>query len=55
MAPPDEGAPSCTGGTRHDFTNPNANDETRGTVYHERADRRSWLAMKGFLDEALEI
>jgi dienelactone hydrolase len=40
------------GGTMHAFTNPKANDPSRGTVYSERADRRSWIAMRAFLDEA---
>jgi dienelactone hydrolase len=39
------------GATVHAFTNPAANDKTRGTVYDASADRRSWLAMTNFLDE----
>ncbi len=39
------------GNTVHAFTNPMANDESRGTVYAAAADRRSWVAMKNFLDE----
>ena len=39
------------GKTAHAFTNPAANDKTRGTVYDAAADRRSWLAMTNFLDE----
>jgi dienelactone hydrolase len=39
------------GNTMHAFTNPAANDTTRGTVYDAAADRRSWVAMKDFLDE----
>ena len=39
------------GNTVHAFTNPMANDTTRGTVYDAAADRRSWAAMKNFLDE----
>ncbi len=39
------------GNTVHAFTNPNANDPDFGTVYNEMADRRSWTAMKNFLDE----
>lgn len=39
------------GNTMHAFTNPAANDTTRGTVYDAAADRRSWVAMKNFLDE----
>ncbi len=39
------------GNTMHAFTNPHANDVSRGTVYDATADRRSWLAMANFLDE----
>ena len=39
------------GNTMHAFTNPLANDPDFGTVYQLNADRRSWLAMKGFLEE----
>lgn len=39
------------GNTVHAFTNPAANDATRGTVYDEAADRRSWIAMQNFLGE----
>ncbi|HVE14041.1 MAG TPA: dienelactone hydrolase family protein [Elusimicrobiota bacterium] len=39
------------GGTMHAFTNPVANDPGFGTVYKKDADRRSWAAMRGFLDE----
>lgn len=39
------------GNTVHAFTNPAANDTGRGTVYDAAADRRSWIAMKNFLDE----
>lgn len=39
------------GNTQHAFTNPAANDTARGTVYDATADRRSWQAMTGFLDE----
>lgn len=35
------------------FTNPAADDHARGTVYEPRADRRSWIAMKSFLEEVL--
>ncbi len=41
------------GGTRHAFTNPKASDAEHGLVYNETADRRSWVAMKNFLREAL--
>ena len=39
------------GNTMHAFTNPVANDPDFGTVYQPDADRRSWLAMKNFLEE----
>ena len=39
------------GTTMHAFTNPAAKDPTRGTVYDETADRRSWQAMTNFFDE----
>ncbi len=39
------------GHTVHAFTNPAANDMERGTVYDAAADRRSWIAMKNFLEE----
>jgi dienelactone hydrolase len=39
------------GNTQHAFTNPQANDHDRGTVYNADADRRSWLACLNFLDE----
>ena len=39
------------GNTQHAFTNPIANDPDLGTIYDERADKRSWLAMKNFLSE----
>lgn len=42
------------GGTKHAFTNPEANDDARGTVYQPRADRRSWESMRAFLGEVLE-
>jgi dienelactone hydrolase len=41
------------GNTRHSFTNPQANDRAGGMVYDEAADRRSWHALLGFLDEVL--
>jgi dienelactone hydrolase len=41
------------GGTVHAFTNPEANDPERGTVFSARADARSWAAMRTFLAEAL--
>ena len=39
------------GNTMHAFTNPEANDPGFGTVYDEKADRRSWAAMTNFLEE----
>ncbi len=39
------------GNTMHAFTNPDANDPTFGTVYSDKADQRSWIAMKNFLAE----
>ena len=39
------------GNTMHAFTNPAANDRTKGTVYDEMADRRSWQAMTNFFEE----
>ena len=37
------------GGSVHSFTQPMAgNDNSKGAAYHERADRRSWAAMKMF-------
>ena len=41
------------GNTVHAFTNPQANDPGFGTVYNASADRRSWRAMRNFLDEIL--
>jgi len=42
------------GNTQHAFTNPAAGPATmRGTLYNEQADRRSWLAVRNFLDESL--
>lgn len=39
------------GNTLHAFTNPAANDPDFGTVYDAAADRRSWQALRNFLDE----
>jgi len=39
------------GNTLHAFTKPEANDPGLGAVYNEEADRRSWQAMKNFLQE----
>ena len=41
------------GTTMHAFTNPAANNPDFGTVYDEAADRRSWRAMRDFLEDAL--
>ena len=36
----------------HGFTNPeNGTDNARGVAYNEKADKRSWQAMKGFFEE----
>lgn len=43
------------GGAVHRFTNPEAgSDNSKGTAYNERADRRSWEAMKAFFAETLK-
>lgn len=42
------------GGTVHAFSNPRANDPAFGTVYNTTADRRSWQAMRNFLEEVLK-
>jgi dienelactone hydrolase len=40
------------GGAVHSFTDKNAGtDNSKGAAYNERADRRSWLAMKDFFAE----
>jgi dienelactone hydrolase len=40
------------GGAVHSFTQPMAgNDNSRGAAYNEKADKRSWEAMKQFLAE----
>ena len=42
------------GGVYHAFTNPMANDpDGLGVLYNAEADRRSWQAMKNFLEETL--
>jgi len=42
------------GGAVHRFTNPEAgSDNSKGRAYNERADRRSWEAMKTFFAETL--
>lgn len=40
-------------GAMHAFTVPTANAPDHGAAYDERADRRSWTAMKAFFAEAL--
>ena len=41
-----------SGGAVHSFTNPaSGNDPSKGVAYNERADRRSWEAMKAFFAE----
>lgn len=43
------------GGAVHSFTNPaSGNDPSKGIAYNERADRRSWEAMKAFFAELFE-
>ena len=43
------------GGAVHSFTNPGAgNDNSRGAAYNEKADHRSWEAMKVFFAEILK-
>jgi dienelactone hydrolase len=43
------------GGAVHSFTNPaSGNDPSKGVAYNERADRRSWEAMKAFFAELFE-
>lgn len=40
------------GGAVHGFTNPdNGNDNSKGVAYNEKADRRSWEAMKVFFGQ----
>ncbi len=40
------------GGAVHGFTNPeNGSDNARGVAYNEKADQRSWQAMKDFFGE----
>ena len=39
------------GGVGHAFTNPAATDRAGGMAFDEGADRRSWLAMKAFIEE----
>ena len=40
------------GGSVHSFTNPDAgNDPSQGAAYNEKADQRSWQAMRQFFEE----
>lgn len=40
------------GSTVHGFTNPaNGTDNAKGVAYNEKADKRSWRAMKDFFEE----
>lgn len=39
------------GSAQHAFTNPNASDPANGMQYDPAAERRSWAAMRLFLDE----
>ena len=42
-------------GAVHSFTQPMAgSDNSRGAAYNERADKRSWMAMRSFFEEAFE-
>ena len=42
-------------GAVHSFTQPMAgNDNSRGAAYNEKADQRSWAAMKSFFAEVFE-
>ena len=39
-------------GTKHAFTDPSSGtDQSKGSVYNEVSDRRSWVAMQNFLHE----
>ena len=43
------------GNAVHSFTNPEAgNDPKKGAAYNEKADKRSWKAMKSFFKEIFE-
>jgi dienelactone hydrolase len=43
------------GGAVHSFTEKAAgNDNSKGAAYNEKADRRSWEAMRAFLAEAFQ-
>lgn len=43
------------GGAVHSFSNPGAgSDYSQGNAYNEKADKRSWIAMKDFFKELFE-
>jgi dienelactone hydrolase len=42
------------GHAMHAFTHQGANNPQAGVLYDAAADRRSWAAMRGFLEEVLE-
>lgn len=43
------------GGSVHAFTNPAAgNDNSKGAAYNEATNKRSWVAMKNFFEEAFK-
>jgi len=42
------------GGVMHAFTTPGANNPDFGTVYNEKADKRSWASMRLFLKELFD-
>lgn len=41
------------GHTVHAFTNPDVRDPTKGLAFNEKANHRSWIAMKNFFDEVM--
>lgn len=44
------------GGAVHSFSNPGSgNDPSKGVAYNEKADRRSWEAMKQFFNEIFRV
>lgn len=65
MAPPEQVSDFCKemteqkvdwqlhwyGNTKHAFANPSAYNEELGTIYNPTAEKRSWQAMKNFLEE----
>ena len=42
------------GGTKHAFTNPQANDPSHGLAYNAAAARRAWVVTRDFLEEVLD-